>query len=276
MFSKINFFNRNITVEKLISIIDNYCENKIIDSEAANFIVRILSVSSTQVRDIQTPKSKMIYFTLNSKMTEIIEKVKVTRHSRFIVLDEEERKPVGVLISKDLLIAIMPTLTSHTKLDEIELSHFKELLHPCKVTPDSKRIDHLLREFRQDHVHIAAVIDEYGAIDGLVSLEDIIEEIIGEIEDEKDQVDEQAIEEVGPSTYIVDASCDIDLINQQLQVHILDEHFDTIGGYVCSHFEHIPQPGDEVVIERLTFKIKNADKKKVSKIEISIKSNPAN
>ena len=116
---------------------------------------------------------------------------------------------------------------------------------------------------------MAAVINEYGAIDGLVCLEDIIEEIIGEIEDEKDQLDDKTITEVGPETFLVDALCEIDYVCNQLQIDIDEDHFDTIGGYVCAHFDHIPKPGDKITLNNITYKIKIADKRRVYKLELS-------
>lgn len=270
IIKKLSLISRHMTIDHLIEIIDDYCNHNIIDSEAANFIMRILSVSNTQVRDIQTPKSKMVFFTLSTSMDEIINKIRETRHSRFIVLDNDERKPIGILLSKDLLISLLPKLNKHASLKTSSLDEFKELLHPCKVTPDSKRIDHLLREFRQEHAHMAAVINEYGAVDGLVCLEDIIEEIIGEIEDEKDPIDDRTIQEIGPNIYLVDALCEIDQVCTQLQINIEEDHFDTIGGYVSAHFDRIPKTGDQIVINDVHYKIKLADTRRVYKIEINL------
>ena len=270
IIKKLSLLSNTMTIDKLIDIIDDYCTNNIIDSEAANFIVRILSVANTQVRDIQTPKSKMVYFTLETAMTTILDKIRETRHSRFIILDQDERKPIGILLTKDLLISLLPQPLSKESLDDMTLDQFKEILHPCKVTPDSKRIDHLLREFRQEHAHMAAVINEYGAVDGLVCLEDIIEEIIGEIEDEKDQSDDKTITEVAPSTYLVDALCEIDYVCSQLQLDINEDHFDTIGGYVSAQFDHIPKPGDSVNINGINYKIKSSDSRRIYKIELKL------
>ena len=259
--------NERKCIDDLLITVDKYCQEQIIDADAAHIISRILDVSNTQVRDIQTPKSRMIFFTLQHTIAQIIDTIRQTRHSRFLVLDNDEMKPIGIILTKDLLMSLL-TVNIDQDMDEMTLTSFKELMHPCHVTPDSKRIDHLLREFRQEHAHMAAVINEYGAVCGLVTIEDIIEEIIGEIEDEKDQ-DEQYIVEVDENIYRLDASLEISTLNETLDSDFDESYFDTIGGLVAAQFDHIPQAGQSVIINNYLIKVISAQSRKVEKVEIT-------
>ncbi len=262
-------FTGHHKIDDLHQLVDKYCQNQIIDADAAHFISRILDVSNTQVRDIQTPKSRMVFFTLSCAVNDVIDIIRQTKHSRFIILDDDEMKPIGILLTKDLLTSLLAVKHNFAMKEKHYLHEFKELMHTCHVTPDSKRIDHLLRELRQEHAHMAAVINEYGAVSGLVTIEDIIEEIIGEIEDEKDQTEEQAIITIDENSFLIDATTEISLLNESIESSFDDNYFDTIGGLVGAHFDHIPQPDELVIIDGFRIKIIASQKRRIEKIEIT-------
>ncbi|MFT4519165.1 MAG: magnesium and cobalt transporter [Halioglobus sp.] len=236
-------------------------ENEVIDEEARSIIEGALQVSDMQARDIMIPRAQMIVIKADSTLEELLPKIISAAHSRYPVIDDNLDDIVGILLAKDLLPQIL-------KPDHDNFS-IKNLLRSTMVVPESKRLNVLLREFRENHNHMAIVIDEYGGVAGLVTIEDVLEEIVGEIEDETDAKTDRFIRNLGGDDFMVKALTPIDDFNEQFQCKFSDEEFDTIGGLVIHAFGHMPVRNEVTRIENFQFKIINADQRKIYSLRVT-------
>jgi magnesium and cobalt transporter len=227
--------------------------NDIIDQDALKIFDGAVQVSDMQVREIMIPRSQMIVVKFDDPVEDIIPQLIEAGHSRFPVVGESIDDLKGILLAKDLLPFVIPN--SDSKVD------IQQLLRPASIVPESKRLNVLLREFRELRNHMVIVIDEYGDVAGLVTIEDILEEIVGEIEDEYDTEEETFIRKIGANDYIVKALTPIEDFNEELHGKISDDEFDTIGGIVTSHFGRVPQRNEEASIDDWIFRVLRADKR---------------
>ncbi len=236
-------------------------QNEIIDADALSIIEGAMTVSKQQVRDILIPSTKMISIQVDTPLEELLKKIIESSHSRFPVFGEDRDDILGILLAKDIL----PQLLKRD--DEFSL---KSLLRPVNIVPESKRLNILLREFRENRSHMAVVIDEYGCVGGLVTIEDVLEQIVGDIEDEFDIVEEKDIHAVSSKLFTVNALTTIEDFNERFACHISEEEFDTIGGIVSQRFGRVPEVDESIVIDGLTFTVTATDSRRIETLSVTL------
>lgn len=240
----------------LIEILRNSEHRNLLDADALLMIEGALHVSETQVRDIMIPRVQMIVIENDAQPEDIISVVVESGHSRFPVVGDTNDEILGILLAKDLL---------HYYADPGKEFHIKDLMRPTVFIPESKRLNVLLREFRTSRNHMAIVIDEYTGVAGLVTIEDVIEEIIGEIEDEHDlEEDETNISSHNNNRYSVRASTTIDEFNSYFDTNLNDDEFETVAGFVINAFGHLPKRGEKIDAMGFHIKVLRADKRRVN------------
>jgi magnesium and cobalt transporter len=247
--------------EQLMEVLRDAEERNILSAEMLSMIESVLQVSEMHVREVMVPKSQMVVVEIDSKIETILPLVIESGHSRFPVLDESGNDVVGILLAKDLL----KTCFAKDGKD----FNIKEHLRPAVFVPQSKRLDILLREFRANRNHMAIVIDEYGHLAGLVTIEDVLEQIVGEIEDEYDVDEDVEIKKHQDGTYTVKATTTIEDFNEYFNTNFSDEEFDTIGGLVLQGFGHLPKRGETLVIGDYRFKVLHSDNRRIYLLEVS-------
>ena len=218
-----------------------------------------LLVSEMQVRDIMVPRSQMVFIDEHATEAQILPEVIESGHSRFPVFDDKHEKVLGILLAKDLLA-----------LGDNSSQHFspKDIIRPAVFVPETKRLNILLREFRANRNHLAIVLDEYGEIDGLVSMEDVIEQIVGEIDDEHDIEDEEFIRQHRSNRFTVKGHTPVSEFNAFFATKLGGKTFDTIGGLVTNEFGRVPQRAETVEFNGFEFKVLRADKRRIRVIRV--------
>jgi len=240
--------------------------NELLDQEALGIIQGALGVSGLQVREIMVPRSQMVTVDIDDNPEVFLEKIIKSGHSRFPVIGENGDDIQGILLAKDLLPLI---LSGH---DDFTLS---SLIRPANIIPESKRLNILLREFRENRYHMALVIDEYGGISGLITIEDILEEIVGEITDETDEdSDDVFIRKVSDGDYIIKALTPIEEFNNYFETKLSDVEFDTIGGLVMQSFGHLPQRNEITSVDDYTFRVLYSDNRQIHLLRLSLTPTP--
>ncbi len=239
--------------EELLEVLHNAFERNLLDADALSIIEGALGVSDIQVRDIMVPRAQMDVIDLDEPPEKIAEFVVEATHSRFPAIGENRDDVLGILLAKDLL--------RYFAGKEFNL---RDTLRPAIFIPESKRLNVLLREFRASHNHMAIVVDEYGGVAGLVTIEDVLEQIVGDIDDEYD-FDEAASNIVLDNTgrYRVKALTEIADFNEAFNTTLSDDEFDTIGGLVIQHLGRLPKRGETVHIDKLRIQILRADSRRV-------------
>jgi magnesium and cobalt transporter len=250
-----NLFLEPQDQEQLIELIRSASERHILDSEALSIVEGALSVSQMQARDIMLPRSQVVMVSRDAPAEETLKLVIETAHSRFPVIDDDRDDVIGILLAKDLLAAVVSS--GDFKFD------LRELLRPAVFIPESKRLNVLLREFRARRNHMAIVVDEYGGVAGIVTIENVLEQIVGEIEDEHDFDDDAPILQRNENTYTVKALTTVEDFNEHFETAWSDEDFDTVGGYVMNQFGHLPQRGEQITIENFQFTVLRADNRRL-------------
>jgi magnesium and cobalt transporter len=250
-----NLFTESVDDTKsLINILRQAEQNQIIDADGLSIIEGALQVNDMQVREIMIPRSQVITIDITDSPHDIIPKVIDAGHSRFPVIGESKDDVVGILLAKDLLPLV---------LDSESRFNLKDVLRPAIFVPESKRLNVLLKEFRENKNHMAIVIDEYGGLGGVVTIEDVLEQIVGEIEDEYDVDEEDQIKKVDKDSYTVKALTPIEDFNNFFHSKLPDDEYDTIGGLVLDQFRHIPERDETVGIGPYVFKVLNADSRQI-------------
>ena len=240
---------------ELIDLLRASQERELIDVDALKIIEGALTVADKQVREIMIPRSQVVFIKADQKPSEFLPVVIGSGHSRFPVIGEGEDEILGILLAKDLL-----PLALNEKESAFQL---KTSLRSHASIPESKRLDVLLQEFRAARNHLAVVYDEYGGVSGIVTIEDVLEQIVGDIEDEYDFEEKGSINEHNDGTYSVRALTDIDDFNEYFDTSLSTEEFETVGGVVTHAFGHLPSRGEEVQIDEFCFKVLNADGRRV-------------
>lgn len=246
--------------EQLMEVLRDAEERDILSAEMLSMIESVLQVSEMQVRDVMVPKSQMITAESDMTLETLLPIVIESGHSRFPVIDESGKDVIGILLAKDLLKFCFKKSESDFNI--------KDILRPSVFVPQSKRLDILLREFRANRNHIAIVIDEYGHVAGLVTIEDVLEQIVGDIEDEYDVDENVEIKKHEDGTCTVKASTTIDDFNEYFSTTFSDEEFDTIGGLVLQAFGHLPKRGESIEMAKYRFKVLHSDNRRVYLLEI--------
>lgn len=248
------------TKEELENVLEAAIENDLIDEEARIIIEGAIQVSDMRARDIMVPRSQMVVIRAEHTLTDLLPMIIETAHSRYPVIGESSDDVMGILLVKDLLPLLLDA--DHKDFD------LSSILRPVNVVPESKRLNVLLREFRENRNHMAIVIDEYGGVAGLITIEDVLEEIVGEIEDETDAECEEDIRELAANDFIVQAQTPIDIFNQRFGTRFSDEEFDTIGGLVIQAFGHMPARQEHTTIDDMSFTIIKADKRRLHSLRL--------
>ena len=246
---------------QLMDVLRDAEERDILSAEMLTMIESVLQVSEMQVREVMVPKPQMVVVERDSSLESLLPLVIESGHSRFPVVDSTGEDVIGIVLAKDLLKYCFKKIESEFNMADI--------LRPAVFVPQSKRLDILLREFRSNRNHMAVVIDEYGHVAGLVTIEDVLEQIVGEIEDEYDIDEDDEIKKHEDGSYIVKASTAIDDFNEYFHTDFSDEEFDTIGGLVLQGFGHLPKRGESLNIENFKFKILHSDNRRIYLLEVS-------
>ena len=235
-----------------------------IDADEKSMLSGVLEVSATQVREVMVPRSQMVVIDIEQEFDEILGVILESGHSRFPVIGEDRDEVLGVLLAKDLL-----RYFGSEKADDVPL---RKILRPVSVIPESKRLNALLKEFRDSHNHMAIVVDEYGGVSGLVTIEDVLEEIVGEIDDEHDTEEAEFIqidsERNGRECYAVRALTRIDDFNDYFKCELTDDDYDTIGGLVMHELGRLPRHGEEVKFNGFEFRVTKADRRRIDTLSV--------
>ncbi|MGH8105976.1 MAG: HlyC/CorC family transporter [Arenimonas sp.] len=248
--------------EDLIEILRDAQENGILSSDTLKMLEGALSVSEHQVSDIMVPRSQMVSLPVGAEFIELMKMVVESGHSRFPVHGDDKDDILGILLAKDLLRGIVA---------DGGPGNIRELLRPVVLIPESKRLNVLLKEFRQSRNHMAIVVDEHGGVAGIITIEDVLEQIVGEIDDEHDDADEaKMIAAQSDGQFLVDALTPIADFNDQFGADFLDDDYDTIGGFVTDAIGHLPEAGEELNVGRFHFRVGRADQRRVHSFVVSI------
>ena len=254
-----SFSNEPQNTEQLIELLRNLKTDHLINADALFMIEGVLQVAEMKVRDIMIPRSQMTILDYEYSLSEIIEKITESGHSRFPVIDDDKDDVVGILLAKDLL--------QFCPKSEIEFE-YDDYIRPAIFIPESKQLNDLLKEFRRNRNHMAVVLDEYGGVSGLITIEDVLEQIVGDIDDEHDDDEEVDIREHGEGHYSVRALTTLSDFNQHFQTNLDHEKIETIGGYISSKMGTVPKRGETFEIGNISFKILNADERQVHLLQV--------
>jgi magnesium and cobalt transporter len=246
--------------EQLVELLHSAYENNLMDGDSLAMIEGVLQVSEMQVRDIMIPRSQMDVIDITDSPETFIPFVVETAHSRFPVIEDDKNDVIGILLAKDLL--------RYYAGEDFDV---RDMLRPAVFIPESKRLNVLLKEFRSNRNHIAIVVDEYGGVAGMVTIEDVLEQIVGDIEDEYDyDEDEDNIIQQAEGKYRVKALTEISDFNEILGTEFSDEEFSTIGGLVVNKFGHLPKRGDAINIENIRVTVVRADSRRLHSIMVEL------
>jgi magnesium and cobalt transporter len=246
--------------EQLVELLHGAYENSLMDSDSLAMIEGVLQVSEMQVRDIMIPRSQMDVIDITHPPETFIPHVIKTAHSRFPVIEDNKNDVIGILLAKDLL--------RYYAGEDFEV---RDMLRPAIFIPEAKRLNVLLKEFRSNRNHIAIVVDEYGGIAGMVTIEDVLEQIVGDIEDEYDyDEDEDNIIQNADGQFRVKALTEIADFNEIVGTELSDEEFSTIGGLVVNKFGHLPKRDDEISFDGLHIKVLRADSRRLHSISVEV------
>jgi len=256
-----NFSYKPKNKQELAGSIRDSSERGVLEKGTLNMIEGALKVSTDQVRDVMIPRPQVVFIEKEEKPEDFLPRVIRSGHSRFPILNPETDKIEGILLAKELLPFI-----SSKNLNEFQLSR---LIRPAVFVPESKKLNNLLDELKAGKNHMAVVLDEYGDVTGIVTIEDVLEEIVGEIEDEHDKDSGTLIKEIAEGEYLVSALTPIDVFNEQFNSSLSDKDFDTLGGIVMHHFARFPKPNDAINIEGLRFVINSLERRRIKRIKVT-------
>ncbi len=232
----------------------------VLDADERVMIEGVLAVGETKVRDVMVPRSQMVVLSLNAPREQILRDIVESGHSRFPVIGADREEVVGILLAKDVLRCLVDHPDGGFDL--------RQWLRPVAFIPESKRLDTLLKEFRHSRNHMAIVVDEYGGVAGLLTIEDVLEEIVGEIDDEFDAESAGDIHPQDNGTHSVHGLTTIEDFNRHFNVMLGDEHYDTVGGLVTWHLGHMPRRGEVVTVGGFSFRVLQADRRRIHSIEV--------
>ena len=248
--------------QELIEVIQASEKRELLDMDALNMIEGVLQVSEIQVRDIMIPRSHMVIIDENTAYENMLPVVNESGHSRFPVIGESRDEIEGVLLAKDLL--------RYVDDDARKSFDIKDVLRQAVFVPESKRLNVLLKEFRSSRNHMAIVVDEYGGVAGLVTIEDVLEQIVGEIDDEHDVEDVGNIRRMGINRYSIKALTPIEEFNAFFESEFDEDESDTLAGMLMKHLGHMPKRGEAITIDHYLFKIMSADSRRIKHVQLAI------
>ena len=255
------FFIKTQSVSEVTDFLKDAVDLNIIDKEAESIANKAIRLGNTTVKEIMVPKVDMVTFGIDDEINSILEKIIESGHSRYPILGSERDEVSGILLAKDMLPKIYEGNNNFSLSD---------MLREPNVVPETKKADSLLEEFKKDRSHMAVVIDEYGTISGLVTIEDILEELVGEIEDEHD-IDEEEFIKISDKKFYADAKVELEDFTEffNLDIDPLAIDAETLGGFIISKLGVLPKVCDKVKIEVLTLKVIDADDRKIEKVQIT-------
>ncbi len=254
------FSDEPASLSDIVTVLKGAAERQLIDLDVLNIVVGALHVGEMHARDIMIPKSSLVVINEDQELKDLLPTIVESRHSRFPVIGESLDDIKGILHAKDLLPLMMD--------EERQKFSMKDCIRSASVIPESKRLNDLLQEFRSTRNHMAVVVDEYGQVSGVVTIEDVLEQIVGDIEDEHDVDEDNLVIQIEPSIFHVKALMPIDDFNERFATQFSDEEFDTIGGIVLQAFGHMPQRGEELEIAGISFEVLNADSRRVRLLRV--------
>jgi magnesium and cobalt transporter len=235
-----------------------------LDADEKSMLSGVLEVSETQVREVMVPRSQMVVLDIEDEFDETLKLIVESGHSRFPVIGEDRDEVLGILLAKDLL--------RHYGSDDAKDVTIKQLLRPASVIPESKRLNALLKEFRASHNHMAIVVDEYGGVAGLLTIEDVLEEIVGDIDDEHDQEEAEFIraeaDRNGKPSFAVRALTRVEDFNEYFGCELDDEEYDTVGGLVMREMGRLPRRGEKVAFGGFEFTIVKANTRRIDALQV--------
>ena len=258
-FVRNTLFIKPKNIEDVTEVLESSLSSDIIDEVAFSIAENAIKLRATSVKEIMIPKVEMVNIYIDDSSEKLLETVIESGHSRYPVINEKKKKVEGILLAKDLLPLL--SINEEVNLDSI--------MRDAKVVPETKRADSLLEEFKKDKSHLAVVIDEYGEICGLVTIEDILEELVGEIEDEHD-IDDLDLIQVSEKEFIADAKIEIDEFEEKFEINLNESSVETLGGYMTKKLGILPKVGDKIIVESIELVVTAADKRRIKKIGISI------
>ena len=255
------FFIKTQSVSEVTDFLKDAADQKIIDKEAESIATKAIKLGDITAKEIMTPKVDMVTIQIDEDTDQIIKKIIDSGHSRYPVLGKERNEVVGILLAKDILPKLFKGSTDFD---------IGEMLRDSTVVPETKKIDTLLEEFKEDKSHLAVVIDEYGAICGLITIEDILEELVGEIEDEHD-VDLNEIIEISENTFMVDSKIELEEFISFFKLNLdpLSIDAETLGGFFITKFGVLPMIGDKIIIDDLTIKVLDTNLRRIKKFKVT-------
>lgn len=250
--------------EELLLLIRDSEQNELIDQDTCDMLEGVMHIVKKRIKEIMIPRTQMVILKLEFNLNQCLDIIIESAHSRFPVMSHDHTYVEGVLIAKDLL----PFMQNSKKVFCIQ-----SIIRPVVVVPESKYVDRMLKEFRATRNHMAIVIDEFGAVSGLVTIEDILELIVGEIDDEYDDIETLNIRRLKKCTFSIKALTEIKEFNETFNTNFNDDEVDTIGGLVMKAFGYLPIKGESINIDGYIFKISIADSRKVIQIYVTIPEN---
>ena len=249
--------------EDLVEVIRDSEQNDLIDQDTREMIEGVMEIAELRVRDIMIPRSQIVFIEAEQDLDSCLDVIIASAHSRFpVIKDADDRDNiVGILHAKDLLKYLRASAEEFNLLD---------VIRPTMIVPESKRVDRMLKDFRSERFHMAIVVNEFGGVSGLVTIEDVLEQVVGDIEDEFDEEDVADIRQLSRHTYAVRALTGIDDFNQQFNTQFVDEEVDTIGGLIMQAFGYLPKRGEEITLENLHFKVTSADSRRIIQLRVTV------
>ena len=238
--------------------------NGVIDPDEREMLTGVFDVAEMKVRDVMIPRSQMIVVNEDDSLEEILSTIVKSGHSRFPIMNKDSDESIGVLLAKDLL--------RHYMNGDNDTLSLQKYIRPLSIIPESKRLNTLLKEFRVSRNHMAVVVDEYGGISGLLTIEDVIEEIVGEIDDEHDPHEQDQIEILtntkGLKSYNVPALTRLEDFNEYFKCNLDDSSYDTIGGLVVNEFGRLPRNGEKLILSGFKFKVTKTHRRRIEALEV--------
>ncbi|QBY05387.1 CBS domain-containing protein [Thalassotalea sp. HSM 43] len=248
--------------EELVDVLVDATDRDLIKPSTKQMLEGVLEVSDMRVRDIMIPRSHMVTVDISQTVEEFLPTMIDSAHSRFPVTNEDIDHIEGMLLAKDLLPYAFSKEASELCI--------ADLLRPAMIIPESKKVEPLLKEFRQERYHMAIVVDEYGGVSGLVTIEDILELIVGEIEDEHDDMLEREIRHLSGNVYQVKALTELEDFNEYFNSGFNEEEADTIGGIVIHGFGHMPKRGESTSLDKFKFKVVSCDRRRIQQMQVTV------
>jgi magnesium and cobalt transporter len=246
--------------QALIEMLEEAGRRRILDVDEHRMLEGVLEVSATQVRDIMIPRGQMVVLERDASPQEMLQVIIESGHSRFPVIADDRDEVIGILLAKDLLRFFAEQEGGRFRI--------KECLRPAVFIPESKRLNVLLKEFRHSHNHMAIVVDEYGGVSGLLTIEDVLEEIVGEIDDEHDPDEEAMIVPEQDNAWRVDALTRIEDLNEELGTAFSDADYDTVGGLVIHELGRLPRKGESLEMDGVRLTVLRADRRRVHALRL--------